>query len=65
MKGLMYDAGASAYDRSTGQFYLELRDAERRAVRDEVSGRMARFESSGQLVLSADALIGTDIKANA
>ena len=60
-----YWSGIEAGGGRLGQFYLELRDAERGAVRDEVSGRMARFESSGRLVLSAEALIGTGIKANA
>lgn len=48
-----------------GQFYLELPDDERRAVRDDVSGRMAQFESGGRLVLTAEALIGTGINASA
>ena len=42
-----------------GQFYLGLPDAERRAVRAEVSRHMARFESSGRLVLGAEALFAT------
>jgi ubiquinone/menaquinone biosynthesis C-methylase UbiE len=42
-----------------GQFYLELREEERRAVRDEVSRRMVQFVSNGLLVLRAEALVGT------
>ena len=55
------EAGAGRF----GQFYLELPDDERRAVRDEVCGRMAQFESGGRLVLKAEALIGTGTNATA
>lgn len=48
-----------------GQFYLQLPDDERRAVRDKVSGRMAQFESEGRLVLRAEALIGAGLNDNA
>src|SRR5262249_3975474 len=54
-----YWGGIEAGGGRLGQFYLGLRDAERRTVRDEVSRHMARFESSGLLVLEAEALIGT------
>jgi ubiquinone/menaquinone biosynthesis C-methylase UbiE len=60
-----YWSGIEAGGGRLGQFYLELRDAERRAVRDEVSGRMAQFESNGRLVLRAEALIGTGDNARA
>lgn len=60
-----YWSGIEAGGGRLGQFYLGLRDAERRAVRDEVSGRMAQFESNGRLVLTAEALIGTGIRASA
>jgi ubiquinone/menaquinone biosynthesis C-methylase UbiE len=55
------EAGAGRF----GQFYLELPDNERRAVRGEVSGRMAQFESDGRLVLKAEALIGAGTNATA
>jgi ubiquinone/menaquinone biosynthesis C-methylase UbiE len=55
------EAGAGRF----GQFYLELPDDERRAVRDEVSRRMAQFESGRGLVLKAEALIGTGTNATA
>lgn len=59
-----YWSGIEAGGGRLGQFYVELRDAERRAVRDEVSGRMAQFESNGRLVLKAEALIGTGNNAS-
>jgi ubiquinone/menaquinone biosynthesis C-methylase UbiE len=57
-----YWRGIEAGGGRLGQFYLELGDAERRAVRDEVSRRMAEFESNGRLVLTAEALIATGVK---
>lgn len=60
-----YWSGIEAGGGRLGQFYLELRDAERRAVRTEVSGRMAQFESNGRLVLTAEALIGTGTSVSA
>ena len=59
-----YWSGIEAGGGRLGQFYLELRDTERRAVREEVSGRMAQFESNGRLVLTAEALIGTGSNAS-
>jgi SAM-dependent methyltransferase len=44
---------------SIPQVYLTLSEADRRAVRDEVNGRLARFEVDGKLVLSLEMLIGT------
>jgi hypothetical protein len=60
-----YWSGIEAGGGRLGQFYLELRDVERRAVREEVSGRMAQFASNGRLVLTAEALIGTGINVSA
>ena len=40
-----YWSGVEAGGGRLGQFYLQLGHAERRAVRDEVAARMARFES--------------------
>jgi hypothetical protein len=59
-----YWSGIEAGGGRLGQCYVELRDAERRAVRDEVSGRVAQFESNGRLVLKAEALIGTGNNAS-
>jgi len=56
-----YWSGIEAGGGRLGQFYLELRDRERRGVRDEVSGRMAQFESDGRLILGAEALIAVGI----
>ena len=53
-----YWSGVEAGAGRLGQFYLQLPDDRRRAVRAEVSRRLARFESAGRLVLSAEALIG-------
>lgn len=60
-----YWSGIEAGGGRFGQFYLQLPDDERRAVRDEVSGRMAQFESEGRLVLRAEALIGAGLNDNA
>jgi len=56
-----YWSGIEAGGGRLGQFYLDLRDRERRGVRDEVSGRMAQFESDGRLILGAEALIAVGI----
>jgi ubiquinone/menaquinone biosynthesis C-methylase UbiE len=45
-----------------GQVYLELSERRRLAVREEVKGRMAPFESGGRLVLEAEALIGRGVR---
>ena len=45
-----------------GQFYLALSESRRRAVREEVKGRMTAFESGGRLVLEAEALIGRGVR---
>jgi ubiquinone/menaquinone biosynthesis C-methylase UbiE len=60
-----YWSGIEAGGGRLGQFYLHLMDDERRAVRDEVSGCMAQFESEGRLVLKAEALIGTGLNDSA
>jgi ubiquinone/menaquinone biosynthesis C-methylase UbiE len=57
-----YWSGIEAGGGRLGQFYLELGDRERRAVRDEVSGRMVPFESNGRLILRAEALIAVGTK---
>jgi ubiquinone/menaquinone biosynthesis C-methylase UbiE len=59
-----YWSGIEAGGGRLGQFYLQLPHDRRRAVRDEVAGRIARFESAGRLVLSAEALIGTGRSAS-
>jgi ubiquinone/menaquinone biosynthesis C-methylase UbiE len=59
-----YWSGIEAGGGRLGQFYLELGDRERRAVRDEVSRRMALFESNGRLVLRAEALIAVGINSD-
>lgn len=56
-----YWSGIEAGGGRLGQFYLELQDRERRAVRDEVSGRMAQFQSDKRLVLKAEALIAAGL----
>jgi SAM-dependent methyltransferase len=43
---------------SIPQVYLTLSEADRRAVREEVKGRLSRFEFDGKLVLSVEMLIG-------
>ena len=58
-----YWSGIEAGGGRLGQFYLELGDSERRAVRNEVFGRMAPFKSHGRLVLAAEALIATGMNA--
>jgi ubiquinone/menaquinone biosynthesis C-methylase UbiE len=55
------EAGASRI----GQFYLELPESRRRAVREEVQGRMTPFRSGGRLVLEAEALIGRGVRREA
>lgn len=45
-----------------GQFYVELSESGRRAVREEVRARMAPFESGGRLVLESEALIGRGVR---
>jgi len=44
---------------SIPQIYLALPDAERRAVHDEVKGRLAEFQSGGGLRMSVEMLIGS------
>ena len=56
-----YWSGIEAGGGRLGQFYLQLQDRERRAVRDEICGRMAQFQSDGRLVLKAEALIGAGL----
>jgi ubiquinone/menaquinone biosynthesis C-methylase UbiE len=56
-----YWSGIEAGGGRLGQFYLDLGDRERRAVRDEVSRRMAQFQSDGRLILRAEALIAVGI----
>jgi ubiquinone/menaquinone biosynthesis C-methylase UbiE len=41
------------------QAYLKLPEATRRSVREEMRDRMARFEQSGQLVMTCECLIGS------
>ena len=43
---------------SIPQVYLTLSEADRRAVREEANGRLARFEVDGTLILSLEMLIG-------
>jgi hypothetical protein len=57
-----YWSGIEAGGGRLGQFYLELGDHERRAVRDEVFGRMVPFKSNGRLILRAEALIAVGTK---
>jgi len=47
---------------SIPQIYLALPDAERCAVRDEVKGRLAEFQSGGRLRMSVEMLIGSGRK---
>lgn len=71
--GPVRGAGARKFDGSgseagggrLGQCYVQRPDDERRAVREEVSGRMAEFESGGRLVLRAGARIGAERKDSA
>ena len=44
---------------SLPQAYRVLSEASRRAVREEVRGRMAVFESGGRLVMTVEMLIGS------
>jgi len=44
---------------SIPQIYLTLPDAERRAVREEVSARLAKFKSGGRLRMSVEMLISS------
>jgi ubiquinone/menaquinone biosynthesis C-methylase UbiE len=56
-----FDAYWAPIEAGTGQMpqaYRALPEANRRAVREEVQGRLAAFESNGQLVMSAEMLIG-------
>lgn len=43
----------------SGQIYLGLPDAARKAVREEVRQRLAQFDSNGRLVMEAEALIAS------
>jgi hypothetical protein len=43
----------------SGQMYRGLPEAARQAVREEVRQRLFQFESGGQLVMQAEALIGS------
>ena len=56
-----YWSGIEAGGGRLAQFYVQLPVAARRAVRAEVSGHMARLESAGRLMLSAEALIGSGV----
>jgi hypothetical protein len=60
-----YWSGVEAGGGRLGQLYLQLPDSKRSAVRAEVSGRMAQFESGGRLILRAEALIGTGLNGSA
>ena len=56
-----FDAYWAPIEAGTGhmpQAYRALPEANRRAVREEVQARLAAFESGGQLVMSAEMLIG-------
>jgi ubiquinone/menaquinone biosynthesis C-methylase UbiE len=56
-----FDAYWAPIEAGTGQMpqaYHALPEANRRAVREEVQARLAEFESHGQLVMSAEMLIG-------
>lgn len=55
------EAGASRI----GQFYLELPESRRRAVREEVQGRLLPFRSGGYLALEAEAFIGRGLRRDA
>ena len=44
---------------SIPQVYLSLPESQRRAVRDEVTERLANFQSDGRLVMSVQMLIGS------
>lgn len=57
-----YWSGIEAGGGRLGQFYLELGDRERRAVRDEASSRMVAVESNERLILRAEALIAVGTK---
>jgi ubiquinone/menaquinone biosynthesis C-methylase UbiE len=56
-----FDAYWAPIEAGTGQIpqaYRALPESSRRAVREEVQARLAAFESGGQLVMSAEMLIG-------
>ena len=53
------EAGASRI----GQFYLELPESRRQAVREEVRRGMSSFQSGGRLVLEAEAYIGRGVRS--
>jgi ubiquinone/menaquinone biosynthesis C-methylase UbiE len=56
-----FDAYWAPIEAGTGQLpqaYRALPESSRRAVREEVQARLAAFESNGQLVMSAEMLIG-------
>jgi ubiquinone/menaquinone biosynthesis C-methylase UbiE len=56
-----FDAYWAPIEAGTGQIpqaYRALPEGSRRAVREEVQARLAAFESKGQLVMSAEMLIG-------
>jgi ubiquinone/menaquinone biosynthesis C-methylase UbiE len=56
-----YWGGVEAGAGKLGQFYVELSDAARSLVREEVARRMAGLEVGGRLVLRSEALIGTGV----
>ena len=56
-----FDAYWAPIEAGTGQMpqaYRALPEPNRRAVREEVQARLEEFESNGQLVMSAEMLIG-------
>ena len=56
-----FDAYWAPIEAGTGQIpqvYRALPESSRRAVREEVQAKLAAFESKGQLVMSAEMLIG-------
>jgi ubiquinone/menaquinone biosynthesis C-methylase UbiE len=56
-----FDAYWAPIEAGTGQIpqaYRALPESSRRAVKEEVQARLAEFESNGQLVMSAEMLIG-------
>lgn len=59
-----FDEYWAAIEAGTGQLpliYAALPEPQRQAVRDEVHGALARFESNGRLEMSVEMLIGSGL----